>query len=437
MRRARPASAFRRPGPSAGAKARHVALPRPMLIGAAGIGALLTAWAGASTWYILNSDVLTAQFFAKQTAMQYAYEEKVGALQAEIDRVTSQKLVEQNALDGRIAELAKKQALLEARQTVLSRLADEPGPTTTGSIALTPAAPQPEPFAGLMAFAPQPGKPSPVPEVSEMRMRDSLGTAPVTDVPPAGRRDRHSGLPARDQVALLDKSAVEIELAQLRSAHAVVRRVAQRASAVRSILSETGLDTAGLLPAPKVGVGGPLVAISSPSLANPLESVFAEAQSAVRALDQLRRVTTRLPLNRPTGGEPDLTSGFGVRLDPFTRGPAMHTGLDFRAESGAPVKATAPGRVLLAEYTGGYGNMVEVDHGRGVTTRYAHLSEISVGPGDRVTPSTVLGRVGSTGRSTGAHLHYETRIDGAPVDPQRFLRAGARLAMVETIDLDE
>ncbi len=104
----------------------------------------------------------------------------------------------------------------------------------------------------------------------------------------------------------------------------------------------------------------------------------------------------------------------------------MHSGIDFRAEQGSPVRSTAPGRVVGAEYSGGYGNMVEIDHGNGITTRYAHLSAILVSEGQQVAQGTVVGRVGSTGRSTGPHLHYETRIEGDAVDPQRFLRAGNR-----------
>ena len=106
----------------------------------------------------------------------------------------------------------------------------------------------------------------------------------------------------------------------------------------------------------------------------------------------------------------------------------MHTGIDFRAEPGAPVPATGAGRVVTAEYAGGYGNMVEIDHGSGVATRYAQLSSMAVSVGQTVATGAIIGRAGSTGRSTGARLHYETRIDGEAVDPQRFLRAGSRLA---------
>jgi murein DD-endopeptidase MepM/ murein hydrolase activator NlpD len=92
------------------------------------------------------------------------------------------------------------------------------------------------------------------------------------------------------------------------------------------------------------------------------------------------------------------------------------------------VRATAAGRVNVAEYSGGYGNMVEVDHGAGLVTRYGHLSAFTVSPGDRVEVGQIVGLVGSTGRSTGSHLHYETRINGEPVNPVRFLVAGTQIA---------
>ncbi len=106
----------------------------------------------------------------------------------------------------------------------------------------------------------------------------------------------------------------------------------------------------------------------------------------------------------------------------------MHSGLDFRAAMGDPVRATANGKVTMAGNSGGYGRMVEIDHGNGLATRYGHLSEINVKIGDIIKIGQVIGEVGSTGRSTGPHLHYETRIDGEAVDPQRFLRAGIRLS---------
>jgi murein DD-endopeptidase MepM/ murein hydrolase activator NlpD len=108
----------------------------------------------------------------------------------------------------------------------------------------------------------------------------------------------------------------------------------------------------------------------------------------------------------------------------------MHTGLDFRGESGEPVRVTANGTVTTAGWQGGYGRMVEVDHGNGFATRYGHLLAIDVQVGQALKIGQIVGRLGNTGRSTGPHLHYETRIGGEAVDPQKFLRAGLRLGTV-------
>ena len=144
-------------------------------------------------------------------------------------------------------------------------------------------------------------------------------------------------------------------------------------------------------------------------------------------IDRLTRTLHSVPLRKPLLGEVELSSGFGVRSDPFTRSPAMHTGLDLQAESGEPVRATANGTVTAAGWSGGYGKVVDIDHGHGFSTRYGHLSAISVQVGQSVKSGQIVGKVGSTGRSTGPHLHYETRVAGEAVDPQKFLRAGQKL----------
>ena len=103
-------------------------------------------------------------------------------------------------------------------------------------------------------------------------------------------------------------------------------------------------------------------------------------------------------------------------------------GVDLREDVGEPVRATGGGRVVSAGWSGGYGNMVEIDHGNGLSTRYGHMSAINVAEGQSIAVGAILGRVGSTGRSTGPHLHYEVRIDGEAVDPTRFLRASDKVA---------
>jgi murein DD-endopeptidase MepM/ murein hydrolase activator NlpD len=125
------------------------------------------------------------------------------------------------------------------------------------------------------------------------------------------------------------------------------------------------------------------------------------------------------------------TSGFGVRSDPFRGSAAMHAGIDLAAPQGTPIYATADGVVDRAEWSGGYGNMVEIDHGKGLQTRFGHLSRILVHPGDRVVRGQEIALMGSTGRSTGSHLHYEVRIDGHAVNPVPFLQSADYVTAME------
>ena len=129
-------------------------------------------------------------------------------------------------------------------------------------------------------------------------------------------------------------------------------------------------------------------------------------------------VPSALPVANAT-----YSSGFGVRSDPFHGGAAMHAGIDLAAPAGTPIYATADGTVDRAEWFGGYGNMVEIDHGKGLQTRFGHLSRMLVQPGAHVRRGTLIGLMGSTGRSTGSHLHYEVRIDGRAVNPVPFLQS--------------
>jgi murein DD-endopeptidase MepM/ murein hydrolase activator NlpD len=144
-------------------------------------------------------------------------------------------------------------------------------------------------------------------------------------------------------------------------------------------------------------------------------------------IDDYAHALLAVPVRKPVIGDVETSSPFGVRRDPFLGRPAIHTGIDLRGDAGEPVRATATGSVTIAGRRGGYGNVVEIGHGNGLATRYGHLSEIDVKVGQTVRIGEVVGKIGSTGRSTGPHLHYETRINGAAVDPQKFLRAGLRL----------
>jgi murein DD-endopeptidase MepM/ murein hydrolase activator NlpD len=133
-----------------------------------------------------------------------------------------------------------------------------------------------------------------------------------------------------------------------------------------------------------------------------------------------------LPLANPAPGH-SVTSPFGVRTDPILGTAALHSGMDFRAPIGMAAKVTAAGVVTKAGWNGGYGRMVEVDHGNGFATRYGHLSEIDVAVGQKLAAGDVVGKTGSSGRSTGPHLHYEVRHNGEAIDPLRFLTVGKKV----------
>jgi murein DD-endopeptidase MepM/ murein hydrolase activator NlpD len=166
--------------------------------------------------------------------------------------------------------------------------------------------------------------------------------------------------------------------------------------------------------------GGPFV---------PLAAMRQAALDPAR-LARLEQIIARVPFASPLRRY-EVSSPFGVRRDPFNGEAAFHPGIDLEADRGAPVYATAPGRVDLAGWVDGYGRMVEIDHGNGIRTRYAHLSRILVRIGERVVTHERIGLVGSSGRSTGPHLHYEVRIDGRPVNPAKFLNAGRRFHLIK------
>ncbi len=188
---------------------------------------------------------------------------------------------------------------------------------------------------------------------------------------------------------------------------------------VRYHVTAAELQRLGIKPAEAgsaSGVGGPLESVGNPT--------FKALFNSWKKLDELQNDVIAIPSDKPIRAEVTFTSGFGVRDDPFHKGAAMHPGIDLAGAYGTPVYATADGIVTRAGWNnGGYGNMVELDHGRGIATRYGHMSAVLVHEGDHVTRGQQIGRLGSTGRSTGNHLHYEVRIDGRPVNPIPFMKS--------------
>lgn len=149
-----------------------------------------------------------------------------------------------------------------------------------------------------------------------------------------------------------------------------------------------------------------------------------------KKLDMLEQTVISIPSMQPVD-KLTFTSNYGVRSDPFRGTAAMHAGVDIPGALGTPIYATADGVISHAGRQGGYGNLVQINHGRGIETRYGHLSKILVADNTRVKRGQLIGLMGSTGRSTGSHLHYEVRVDGKAVNPIPFLQTGEYLASVQ------
>lgn len=202
-----------------------------------------------------------------------------------------------------------------------------------------------------------------------------------------------------------------------------------RADRLRLALRLAGLNPSSYVRSDDAALGGPLIEAKDPRALAAILDVdegfarriqrVANEDAEYRAMSQGAK---RLPLGMPA--DVTRTSGYGVRLDPFTRAPAFHQGLDFSGPAYSAVYATGPGVVSFTGVRNGYGNVVEIDHGDGVKTRYAHLATTLVRPGERVAIGHKIAGIGSTGRSTGPHLHYEVWVNGRSQNPARFLKAG-------------
>ena len=205
-----------------------------------------------------------------------------------------------------------------------------------------------------------------------------------------------------------------VEQAQLEQAALVAKALDVRYQVTSEELKRLGISPARV--GDQGGVGGPFESAGN--------STFKALFDSWRKLDQLQDGVIAIPSDKPVKTNVEFTSGYGVRSDPFHAGAAMHPGIDLAGAYGTPIYATADGTVLRSGWnSGGYGNLVEIDHGRGITTRYGHMSAILVRPGEHVTRGQQVGRMGSTGRSTGNHLHYEVRIDGRAVNPIPFMKS--------------
>lgn len=216
-------------------------------------------------------------------------------------------------------------------------------------------------------------------------------------------------------------SLARVEARQLAFAERLTRLADRKSAAAAGAMRRLGLSPERMLVSldDRSAMGGPLIRLQ-PNAAGSLDPRFRRLGLSLARMDAMQRGLEGIPQVVPAASR-SITSGFGYRTDPIEGGAAFHEGLDFKAPMGSPVFAAARGQVAFVGQRSGYGNVVEIDHGNGLRTRYAHMSAFRTRVGDRVLAGQVIGAVGSTGRSTGPHLHFEVRLHDQPVNPRPFL----------------
>src|SRR6476660_965018 len=355
-----------------------------------------------ATYFAFREDVLT-RLIARQAEMQFGYEDRIAELRGRIDRISGRQLIDQEQYEQKLEQILRRQSALEARAGAMNGVND-----ATGSIK--------QPGRAL------PLKPSLLNDKGAFLMPLDRGAPidPRTSILAKGAGGIGGAL------ARLQASLDRVEQRQSATLTSMAETYDSKARRIRGVLADLGVDL-GRGASVEGGVGGPFVPVVLNKEALGFERQLHRIKSARAMVARLTHAISSIPLRKPVDGDIDPASGFGVRIDPFTSSPAMHTGLDLHGETGDPVRATADGKVTSAGWSGGYGRVIDIDHGNGMSTRYGHLSAIDVRVGQSIRTGQIIGRIGSTGRSTGPHLHYETRVRGGAVDPQKFLRAGQKL----------
>ncbi|GHB35894.1 membrane protein [Pseudovibrio japonicus] len=371
------------------------------------VTALVSAVLASSFQQSLNEMRLSSTL-SRERALRENYESEIrnlklqlGELRGRLDQDTS----ELNATSSRQQELLEQQfqeiealvALAEQSNLLLSAIPPSPKrkPLRRGAEAVS---------ANSLSYAPQ------LINAAPLDFLTTLSGKPNSTVQPEVTRARDPAISKQEQGRLL-------LIAYTQAALDDVKRTL-------TLLKKAGVSHPALL-TQNSSAGGIYQDIGSADLGT---SIVAARRMIEQRL-QLNAKVNALPFGRPLSSF-NVSSSFGPRTDPFLGETAMHTGLDFRASRGTPIKATGSGIVALSRYNGGYGLSVEILHDNGLVTRYAHMKKLLVSQGQRVNIGDIIGTVGNTGRSTGPHLHYEVRLNGKPVNPMHFIRTGDRLAAI-------
>lgn len=389
-------------------------------IGLTVVATFAVAYLGATGYLMFRDDILSASH-TRQVRLQNAYEDQMASLRIEIDRIASRQMLDQKSVESKIERLLGLRASLDERKKSVDSLVKT---AFAAGLSVQTTTPVPRPH------------PARTTDQAALVDLNSVGSINIASAYGQARQGAEAETAILTHVTGIDPSSLDLnqiqrnleteEITQVHQLRLVAKKTDDKAKSIASVLRSLGAKASSQLPYTVDAIGGPFEETSQVDTVTFNSSILALEEN-LTFLTKLKKRVNRFPLSKPlTNGK--ITSRFGRRVDPFLRRYANHSGMDFKAATGTPVLATGPGKVIKASWQGGYGRLVEIQHTGGITTRYAHLSRISVQVGDYVSTGKRIGRVGSTGRSTGPHLHYETRVSNRAVNPDRFIKAGVRVS---------
>lgn len=269
-------------------------------------------------------------------------------------------------------------------------------------------------------------------ELTERAFEEHFGDMPTEQAAPeasgaAAETAKKIGLAVPGAARL-----AEIEARQIAFVERMTKIAITRSQKAESAIRQFGLNPEQLAREAKDGMGGPFIPFFSSKKKQVRDPRFTRMLNALARMEAMEMALAGIPTSMPAAIGL-MSSGFGYRADPFTGAGAMHAGLDFKGPVGTPILAAADGKITSAGWHGGYGKTIEITHANGLVTRYAHLSGFTVSIGQEVRRGVQIGRMGSTGRSTGSHLHFEVRINGAAINPKKFLEANPDVLEIQAV----
>ncbi len=387
------------------------------------VGAALLWVAYSSVNVVFKEQIIVAKE-RDSRIMETTYAKRLHDAQRAYDDVSSLNQIIQENFDETMADISARHQMLrnmverkatidEGLKALAAGLAEAGGPNGK----------QPT-NANRVMIDIAPGEPTPRQSRTSLLRKAAVSeSAPSKSMAPEGSM-------ASEAIESMEKAAVDLYTEQMLLLAAIEEKANAERDHLRKVLTSTGAPVESLVTPAKISnmvlaQGGPFIDVAD---VNGAQSKFFQhanrAASAVDDLEAMRAAIEYVPLSSPLTVSRRFTSGFGVRRDPINGRHSSHNGIDFAAPWASPVTATAAGVVKLAGTRTGFGRMVEIDHGNGFITRYAHMSRISVKTGQKVNLHDKVGELGSSGRSTGPHVHYEILFKGKPLNPRRFIEAG-------------